>query len=151
MDVTNIIKNAGLKITPQRRIVYEVMTKLGHGTIDEVISEVQKQNPNITISTVYRILDSFCEVKLLSRVNHPNGKCYIDITPSDHHHIFTDEELIDYTDPELTELIKRYLDEKLCKKLDIDKISVQIIANLKKSNDHGKEEENDNSFGTSCS
>ena len=35
-----IIKNAGLKITPQRKVVYEVMMELRHAAIDEIIKSV---------------------------------------------------------------------------------------------------------------
>ncbi len=133
MDIGDIIKRAGLKVTPQRKILYEIMTRLGHGTIDEIIEEVQKVNPDITVSTVYRILESFCKAKLLSRINHPNGKSYFDITPSDHHHIIVDSELIDYSDPELTKLIRQHLKGKMFNNMDIEKISVQIIANHKKN------------------
>lgn len=132
MDIGNIIKGAGLKVTPQRKILYEIMTRLGHGTMEEIIEKVQKENPDITVSTVYRILESFCNAKLLSRINHPNGKSYFDITPSDHHHVIIDSELIDYNDPELTELIRQHLKGKMFDNMDIDKISVQIIANHKK-------------------
>ncbi len=132
MNIGSIIKEAGLKVTPQRRMVYDVMQELQHCPIDEIIVRVQKQNPDITISTIYRILDSFCEAGLLSRINHPNGKYYFDITPSEHHHIFIDKEVIDYKDPELTELIKKHLKGKLFETLDIEKISIQITANNKK-------------------
>ena len=41
MESTEIIKNAGLKITPQRKVVYEVMMELHHAAIDEIIKCVQ--------------------------------------------------------------------------------------------------------------
>ena len=132
MNIVEVIKKTGLKATPQRKMVYELMTKLCHSPIDEIIARVQQQNPEITVSTVYRILDSFCEAGLLSKVKHPNGKYYFDITSSDHHHVFINNEMIDYIDPELTEVIKKHLKGDLFKHLDIEKISIQIIANSKK-------------------
>ena len=57
MESTEIIKNAGLKITPQRKVVYEVMMELRHAAIDEIIKCVQSKDNEITISTIYRILD----------------------------------------------------------------------------------------------
>lgn len=64
MESTEIIKNAGLKITPQRKVVYEVMMELRHAAIDEIIKCVQSKDNEITISTIYRILDSFCKANL---------------------------------------------------------------------------------------
>ncbi|MDR2147364.1 MAG: transcriptional repressor [Tannerella sp.] len=132
MNTGEIIKKAGLKATPQRKMLYELMTKSGHSPIDEIVAALQQQSPEFTVSTVYRILDSFCRAQLLSKTNHPNGKCYYDITPVDHHHIFADREVIDYMDPELTELIKSHLKGDLFKQMEIEKISIQIIANYKK-------------------
>ena len=78
MESTEIIKNAGLKITPQRKVVYEVMMELRHAAIDEIIKSVQSKDNEITI---YRILDSFCKANLLSLVFHPEeGKIYYDLS-----------------------------------------------------------------------
>ena len=131
MNTGNIIKEAGLKATPQRKMVYEIMTKLGHSQIDDIIVRVQQKNPEITISTVYRILDVFCKTGLLSKMNHPNGKCYYDITPTEHHHVFADNEVIDFIDPELTKIIMSNLKGDLFKNLNIEKISLNIIATNK--------------------
>ena len=131
MKTGEIIKKAGLKATPQRKIVYEIMTELCHSSIDDVIARVRQINPEITVSTVYRILDSFYEAGLLSKIKHPNGKFIFDITPFEHHHIFTDDGVIDYIDPELTEIIRKNLKGDAFKNLDINSISIQIVAKNK--------------------
>ena len=132
MNTGNILKKAGLRATPQRKMIYEILTKLGHSSIDEIISKVKQQNPEIIISTVYRIIDSFCVAGLLSKMNHPSGKCYYDSTLSEHHHVFTNNEVIDYDDPELTEMIKNHLNRDFFNDLYIEKISINIIASSKK-------------------
>jgi len=130
MNIGQIIREAGLKATPQRKIVYELMAKLGHSSTDEIIAGVQQKNPEVTVSTIYRILDSFCKAGLLSKMNHPSGKCYYDVTISEHHHIFKGDEIIDYIDSELTALIKHYLREKSFRHSDsIENISVHIKVN----------------------
>ena len=135
MESTEIIKNAGLKITPQRKVVYEVMMELRHAAIDEIIKCVQSKDNEITISTIYRILDSFCKANLLSLVFHPEvGKSYYDITVAEHHHIFEGESILDYMDEELTELIRQYLKEKNFASVDISRIQVQITINNLKLN-----------------
>ena len=128
-----IIKKAGLKVTPQRLMVYKLMTELEHCSIDEIIARVQQQNPEVTVSTIYRILDTFCEVGLLLKIINSEGKCCFDITPMEHYHIFANNEIIDYIDPELTEIIKKRIkNNDLYKHLDIEKISIQITANKNK-------------------
>ena len=128
MSTSELIKKAGLKATPQRKMVYEIMKELGHSSIDKVISRVQQLNPEITVSTVYRILDSFCEAGLLSKMNHLSGKAYYDITTEEHYHIFTDKGVIDYFDSELTEMIRNHLKDKLLNDITIEKISINFIA-----------------------
>lgn len=130
MESTENIKNAGLKITPQRKAVYEAMMELRHATIDEIIKSVQSKDSEITVSTVYRILDSFCKANLLSLVFHPEiGKSYYDITVKEHHHVFNGQAILDYMDDGLTELIRQYLKDKNFASVDIDKIQVQITIN----------------------
>lgn len=128
METTENIKNAGLRMTPQRRTVYESMMELRHATIDEIIKHVQSKDSEITVSTIYRILDSFCKADLLSLVFNPdNGKSYYDITVAEHHHVFKDQQIMDYKDEELSVLIRQYLKEKNFAPEDIEKIQVQII------------------------
>lgn len=130
MEIGDKIRDAGLKQTPQRRVVYEAMMELRHATIETIISHVQSKAPEITLSTVYRILDSFCKVNLLSLVCHPEtGKCYYDITVCEHHHMFDGEEIVDYQDPELTHLIRQYLQARNVVLADMDRIQVQITLN----------------------
>ena len=59
MEAIDKIREAGLKLTPQRKAVYEAMMELRHAPIEAIISCVQSKDKEITLSTVYRILDSF--------------------------------------------------------------------------------------------
>lgn len=126
------IKEAGLKMTPQRKAVYEAMMELRHATIDDIIERVQSKNKEVTVSTIYRILDSFCAANILSFIYHPDtGKCYYDITVSEHHHLFNGKSITDYNDPELSRLIREYLKSRNFTPEEIAKIQVQVT--LKKN------------------
>ena len=126
------IKAAGLKLTPQRRAVYEVMMQLRHATVEDIIEGVQSRNKEVTVSTIYRILDSFCSANILSFIYHPDtGKSYFDITVAEHHHLFDGQSIEDYADPELSQLIREYLERKHLPTDEIGKIQVQVT--LKKN------------------
>lgn len=130
METTDKIREAGLKLTPQRKVVYEAMMELRHAPIESIIACVQSKDEGMTLSTVYRVLDSFCKANLLSLVCHPEtGKCYYDITVREHHHMFDGEQIVDYEDKELTRLIQQYLEAHNIALADIDKIQVQITLN----------------------
>ena len=135
MEITEIIKNSGLKITPQLKVVYEVMMELRHAAIAEIIKCVQSKDNQITISTIYRILDSFCKANLLSLVFHPEvGKSYYDITVTENYNILEGESILEYMDEEPTELIRQYMKEKNFASVDISRIQVKITINNPKLN-----------------
>jgi len=132
MNTGEIIKKAGLKVTPQRTMVYDMVSELGHCSIDTILAGVQQKSPEITVSTVYRILDSFCEAGIISKIACPNMKYLFDVTPVEHHHVFANNKVLDYTDPELTATVKKRLESAdLFENLDIEKISIQIVATSK--------------------
>lgn len=129
MEIREKIKAVGLKATPQRRLVYEVMQELCHAPIDEVIPRVQSVSPDVTISTLYRILDSFCSAGLLSKIHHPNGKSYFDISTQEHHHIFNSlGSIMDFEDEQLSELIRTNIKHKVGSDETIVKIQIQVIT-----------------------
>lgn len=126
------IRDAGLKLTPQRREVYEAMMQLRHATVEDIIELVQSHNKEVTVSTIYRILDSFCAANILSFIYHPEtGKCYYDITVAEHHHLFDGTSIEDYADKELSQLIREYLERRNFSAEEIGKIQVQVT--LKKN------------------
>lgn len=135
METIDNIKLAGLRITPQRKAVYEAMMELRHASIDEIIKKVQSKDGEMTVSTIYRILNSFCTANLLSNIFNPDaGKSYYDITVAEHHHVFKGEQVMDYMDDELTAMIRKYLKNKNFASEDIEKVQVRIIMNEPKSN-----------------
>ena len=135
METIENIKQAGLRMTPQRKTVYEAMMELHHAGIDEIIKKVQSMDSEMTVSTIYRILDSFCAANLLSLVFNPDvGKSYYDITVKEHHHVFKGQKIMDYMDDGLTALIRKYMKEKKFAPEDIEKVQVQIIMKESKSN-----------------
>lgn len=123
------IKEAGLKITPQRKAVFEAMMELRHATIEDIIELVQSKYKDVTVSTIYRILDTFCSASVLSFIYHPDtGKCYYDITVEEHHHLFDGKSIMDYMDPDLSRLIREYLKSKNLTSEQIGKIQVQVTV-----------------------
>ncbi len=129
MESVENIKHAGLKLTPQRRMIYETMTQLRHATIEDIESSLKDQGADIAPSTVYRILDSFCRANLLSLFFHPEtGRGYYDITTREHHHIFSSDQVSDFEAPGLSDLVRDFLKQKNIPPEDIAKIQVQITS-----------------------
>ncbi len=130
MDSGETIKDAGLKVTPQRKAVFEAMTQLCHATADDVVTMLHRNGNDMTVSTVYRVLDSFCKTGILSQVSHPEtGRCYYDINAREHSHLFSGKQIIDYDDEELTEMVRKYLKGKEDIPGKINRVQIQIILN----------------------
>lgn len=128
MKTATILREKGVKVTPQRRAVYDVLSHLHHCSVEQVVEAVKAHYPDITVSTVYNILDCFAEKNIISRLSTTKGKLYYDITPTEHHHIITECDIVDYNDQELSKLISDYISAHPPMGYDIEKISLQIYA-----------------------
>jgi len=67
------LRAQGYRITPQRQLVLEAVTRLGHGTPEEILAEVQRQAAGVNLSTVYRTLDVLEEVGLVTHAHIGHG------------------------------------------------------------------------------
>lgn len=129
------LSEANLKVTPQRIAVFQALEKLNkqHPTTEQVLSEVRNQHPAIAIGTVYKILDTFVEKKLVCRVRTENDTMRYDMVLNEHHHIYDTHtgRIIDYHDEELNKLIRNYLDENHIPQFDIEQIKLSIMGHFK--------------------
>jgi len=81
-------KEYGLKITPQRLAVYEVLLKSrNHPTVEEIYEEVKKMYPYVSLATVYRTLETLERLGLVKRVCFWENSARYDANPVEHHHL----------------------------------------------------------------
>ncbi|ADC89768.1 ferric uptake regulator, Fur family [Thermocrinis albus DSM 14484] len=81
-------KSIGLKITPQRLAVYEVLLRrTDHPTVEEVYEEVRKLYPFVSLATVYRTVETLEELGFISKVPYWGGSARYDANTSHHHHL----------------------------------------------------------------
>ena len=129
MESIENIKHAGLKLTPQRRMIYETMTRLRHATLEDIENILKDKGVVMAPSTVYRVLESFCRSNVLSLFFHPEtGKGYYDITTREHHHIFSSDQVTDFEFPGLSDVVRDYLRQHDIPEEDIEKVQVQITT-----------------------
>jgi len=127
-----------LKVTPQRIAVFQALEKLNkqHPTTDQVLAEVRNLHPAIATGTVYKILDTFVDKKLICRVRTENDIMRYDMVLNDHHHIYDTQtgRIIDYHDEQLNRLIRNYLNENHIPHFDIEQITLNIMGHFKPLN-----------------
>jgi Fur family peroxide stress response transcriptional regulator len=68
------LADSGLRATPQREIVYDVLLKKrDHPTADEVFARVKAERPTISLATVYNCLETLVSCDLVRTVNFERG------------------------------------------------------------------------------
>jgi Fur family peroxide stress response transcriptional regulator len=78
----------GVRLTTQRMAVYRALTgDTTHPTADSVYEKVQRTMPSLSISTVYRILESLESERLIRRVSAHDGVTRFDANLHPHQHL----------------------------------------------------------------
>ncbi len=128
------LKQKGLKVTPQRIAIYEAVVKLkNHPTADNIIEYIKKNHPNISIGTVYKVLDSLVENQLLKKVKNEKDVMRYDAIMQKHHHLYCSatDKIEDFEDHELDKLLTDYFAKKKIKGFKVKDISLQITGEFK--------------------
>ncbi|HEX3728177.1 MAG TPA: transcriptional repressor [Opitutaceae bacterium] len=107
------LADSGLRATPQRELIYDVLLKKrDHPTADEVFARVKSEMPTISLATVYNCLETLVQCDLVRAVNFERGPTRYCPNLAPHAH-FHDEKSGSTHDidlpPELVERVKSIL------------------------------------------
>ncbi len=125
------LQEKGLKVTPQRVAIFEAIVKLNnHPTAENIIEYIKSNHPNISVGTVYKVLDSLVENALLKKVKTEKDVMRYDAILSNHHHLYCSEtdRIEDYEDEELNALINDYFKKHKIKNFKVQDIKLQITG-----------------------
>jgi Fur family peroxide stress response transcriptional regulator len=128
------LRQKGLKVTPQRIAVYEAVVNLkNHPTAEQIIEYIKKNHPNISVATVYKVLEFLIENGLIQKVKNEEDIMRYDALTKKHHHLYCTESnrIEDYEDPELDRLIEEYFSRKKIKGFKVKDITLQITGEFK--------------------
>jgi Fur family ferric uptake transcriptional regulator len=82
------LRARGYRLTPQRQLVLEAVTSLGHATPDEIAERVRATASGVNISTVYRTLELLEELGLVTHAHLGHGApTYHAADDNDHLHL----------------------------------------------------------------
>ncbi|MDF1575936.1 MAG: transcriptional repressor [Bacteroidales bacterium] len=133
-QINQKLKDAGMRVTPQRFAILEAVCTLGnHPTADQIIDYIRSSHPGIATGTVYNVLDVMVEKKLVRRVKTDKDAMRYDGILKKHHHIYCSEtdRIEDYFDEELNQLLQEYFSKKSLPHFNIEDIILQIKGNFK--------------------
>jgi len=125
------LQEKGMKVTPQRVAIYEAIVTLNnHPTAEIVIDYIKANHPNISVGTVYKVLDSLVENELLKKVKTEKDIMRYDAVLSNHHHLYCAEtdRIEDYEDEKLNHLINEYFTKNKIKNFKVQEIKLQITG-----------------------
>lgn len=84
------LRAAGLRVTKQRLAVLEALHDAPHTTAEDVLTQVRRQLPEITVQSVYTVLNSLTSAGLLRRLDLAGQPARYETQPSggsdNHHH-----------------------------------------------------------------
>jgi Fe2+ or Zn2+ uptake regulation protein len=91
-DLPAVLEKSGLRVTPQREHVYNVLLgKKDHPTAEEVFIRAKRGMPEISMATVYNCLDALVNCGLVRQVNHDREATRFCSNMQPHHHFYCDE------------------------------------------------------------
>jgi Fur family peroxide stress response transcriptional regulator len=128
-QVSQKLKEAGMKVTPQRHAILEALFSLGnHPTADNIAEYIHKSHPGIATGTVYNVLEKMVQSGLVKRVKTDKDVMRYDAIIQQHHHIYSAEtdRIEDYFDQDLDEMLKAYFQKKKLPNFNIENIILQI-------------------------
>ena len=87
-SITELLRENGFKVTPQRLAVYEVLANTKeHPSAEMIFNKLQTNYPTMSLATVYKTIDILKEVGLVQILNAGEDSFRYDADISDHAHI----------------------------------------------------------------
>lgn len=81
-----LLRQYGLRATPQRITVMQALTAVSHPDADQVYAYARERQASLSLATVYHVLDKFEDVGLISILEF-HGRRYYDVRTEKHDHI----------------------------------------------------------------
>ncbi|MBV1855426.1 Fur family transcriptional regulator [Catellatospora tritici] len=114
-ELANLLRDRGLRLTPQRQLVLDAVRQLEHATPEQVHAAVNEVNAGVNITTVYRTLELLEELGLVTHVHLSHGApTYHDAATSRHVHLVCRncETVTELEQSELAPLAERLLAQR---------------------------------------
>lgn len=76
----------GMRMTEQRRVIAQVIeAAIDHPDVEELYRRASKEDPKISLSTVYRTVNLFEEAGLVAKHDFKDGRARFEPLPDTHH------------------------------------------------------------------
>lgn len=90
-EVLASLKRMDMKITPQRRLIVDLLKdNTCHPTAEDLFSRVKSQLPNTSFTTIYNTLELLKRMGYLRELKVEAERRHFDPNTKPHHHLFCD-------------------------------------------------------------
>ncbi|BCJ53771.1 transcriptional repressor [Actinoplanes sp. NBRC 14428] len=72
-SLAEMLRERGLRLTPQRQLILEAVHELGHATPEQIHQTVRERAAGVNITTVYRTLELLEDLSLVSHTHLSHG------------------------------------------------------------------------------
>ncbi len=122
-----MLRNSGIKVTPQRLSLLEMLYRGGHYTGEQLYNMLKEKIPGISISTVYNTLETLESLGIISSFEANGMKWYESKTKVHVNMYCVDEDRVVDLDLDVSEISKKLKDSGI----DYMKMNIIIYSNCK--------------------
>ncbi len=91
-EIAEILREKGLKATPQRMAIYSVLINTkSHPSAETIFKTLEPKNPSMSLATVYKTLEAFKKAGLITEINLGDGFSRYDGVTQFHPHVICTE------------------------------------------------------------
>jgi Fur family transcriptional regulator, peroxide stress response regulator len=123
----------GLKVTSQRLFIYQcLITHHDHPSAEIIFERIKKDQPGISLATVYKTLETLVASGLAKKVKTGDDLLRFDAKTENHSHLYCSNtnQIIDYEDNELQQIIEAYFERKKFENFKVSDFQLQINGEI---------------------
>ncbi|MGD6773434.1 peroxide-responsive transcriptional repressor PerR [Staphylococcus simulans] len=101
------LRNAGIRITPQRQAILRfLISSETHPTADEIYQALSPNFPNISVATIYNNLRVFKKTGIVNELTYGDASSRFDFNTHNHYHVICENcgKIVDFHYPQLHEV-----------------------------------------------
>ncbi|TLD42290.1 MAG: Peroxide stress regulator PerR, FUR family [Candidatus Jettenia ecosi] len=85
--LTTVLRNNGMKITPQRLMIFKILeNNTSHPSAEEVFKRVKKIYPAVSFTTIYKTLETLRDLGEVKELIIDEDRKHYDPNTNSHHH-----------------------------------------------------------------
>ncbi|WP_433800641.1 Fur family transcriptional regulator [Actinomycetospora sp. CA-084318] len=141
-ELRQTLHRRGLRMTPQRQLVLDAVSELGHATPEAICTKVQEIAPAVNITTVYRTLDLLEQLGIVRHTHLGHGAPTYATGEHEHVHLVCHRcGTVDEVDAELLDDLAEVLATRTGFALDATHVALSGLCSRCESSDTDDPEE----------